>query len=67
MRDEIIKVELSVEDAALFIQFQKRYLFMKMLEEINAFSMKSGSITIHFTNLGEIGAIDVQNHYRLPN
>ncbi len=59
------RIELTNEEALLFVQFQKRYAFMKLLESLNAFDIKSGFITIHFDNLGGIGSVDVQKHYRL--
>lgn len=59
-------VELSPADAALFIAFQKRYAFMQLLESIGAFDIRSGSITIHFDNLGGVGSVDTNRHYRLP-
>lgn len=49
----------------LFVQYQKRYAFMKLLESIGAFDVKNGYITIHFDNIGGIGSVDVQRHYRL--
>lgn len=61
---ELTHVELTPEDAVLFLQFQKRYAFMKLLESIGAFDLKSGSIEVHFTNIGEIGSIDVHRHLR---
>ena len=59
-------VFLTPEDAKLFLQFQQRFAFMKTLEEIGAFNLRSGSITIHFDNLGQIAGIDKKEHYRLP-
>lgn len=58
-------VTLSPQEARLFIEFQKRHAFMEMLESVDAFNIKGGSITIHFNNLGGVGSIDVQRHYRL--
>lgn len=60
-----ITVYLTPEDAQLFLQFQKRYLFMKVLENIGVFDLKSGSIEIHFTNLGEIGSVDLHKHTKI--
>lgn len=63
---ELTKIELTPEDAILFIEFQKRYAFMKLLESLDAFSIKSGFVSVHFDNLGGIASVDVQRHYRLP-
>lgn len=58
-------VELTPEDALLFISFQKRHAFMQLLENIGAFDLKSGSVEIHFTSTGEIGAIDMHSHLKV--
>lgn len=60
------QIFLTPEDAALFLQFQKRYLFMKVLETAGAFDLRSGSVEIHFANTGEILSVDIHKHLRLP-
>lgn len=66
MKEDLTIVYLSPEEAVLFVQFQKRFTFMKLLESLGAFDLKSGSIEIHFANTGEIGSIDIHRHIRLP-
>jgi hypothetical protein len=63
---ELTTIQLTPEEAKLFIQFQKRYLFMQLLESLGVFNVKSGYVTIHFDNLGGIGSVDIQRHYKLP-
>lgn len=63
---ELTNISLTPEEAKLFIEFQKRYAFMHLLESLGAFDIRSGFLTVHFTNTGEIGSIDIQKHYRLP-
>lgn len=62
---QLTVVHLSPEEARLFIEFQKRYKFMQLLESVDAFSIKGGFVTIHFDNMGEAGSIDVQRRYRI--
>lgn len=57
-------VELTNEDALLFVAFQKRYALIKLLESIGAFDIKNGSITLNFGPAGEIGSVDKNIHYR---
>lgn len=57
-------IELTPADALLFIEYQKRYAFMKLLESVGAFSVKNGSITIHFDSMGTIASVDKAEHYR---
>lgn len=61
---ETLPVYLTDEEAFLFIEFQKRYAFIRLLESIGAFRIKSGSVTIHFNNLGEIATIDKHEHFK---
>ena len=58
-------VYLTDDEALLFVQYQKRYAFMKILEDLGAFDLKSGSLTLHFDNLGGIGSVDIQRHIRI--
>lgn len=62
----LTSVQLTPEEALLFIQFQKRFSFMQMLESVGAFDIRSGSVEIHFDNLGGIGSVDIHRHLRLP-
>ena len=59
-------IYLTDIDASLFLEFQKRYAFMQLLESVKAFNIKSGSITIHFDSMGQIASVDKQEHFRLP-
>lgn len=63
--DTTIAVYLSEEEATRFVAFQKRYSFIKLLDDIGAFDIKSGSVTIHFDNIGQIGSIDKYYHLKL--
>lgn len=62
----LIKIELSEGDAKQFVLFQKHFAFIQLMESIKAFDIRSGSITIHFDNLGQIRSIDKNEHYKLP-
>lgn len=62
---ETTKIELTEEEARLFVEFQKRFLFMQMLASLDAFNIKGGRVIIHFDNFGDINSVDVQKHYRL--
>ena len=57
-------IELTNEDALLFAQFQKRYAFIKLLESLGAFDIKSGNIKINFDEIGAIGVVEVNRYYR---
>lgn len=63
---ELITVELTEFDAKLFMQFQKRYVFIKLLESLGVFDVTTGSITIHFGPKGEIGKVEVHKNYVYP-
>lgn len=59
-------IELTAADALLFLQFQKRHSFMQLMEDMGVFSIKSGSVEIHFTSTGEVGSIDIHTHTKIP-
>ena len=54
---------LSPEDAQLFVQFQKRYLFVKLLESLGVFDLKKARVTIDFDKFGQIAGLDINKHY----
>ena len=62
---ELIKIEVSQPDAALFLQFQKYYAFMLLLDKAGAFNLKSASLTLNFNSEGEIGSWETHEHHRL--
>ncbi len=43
---------------------QKRAVFMKMLESIGAFDIKSGTLTVNFDSAGAISSVEVRKLYR---
>lgn len=57
-------IELSPEDAAAFVLFQKRYAFIQLMESLGVFDIRSGSVEIHFDALGKIGSVDKHQHFR---
>lgn len=59
-------IELTVEEALLFVTFQKHHALVAFLESINAFDLKSGSVTIHFDAIGRISTAEKVQHYRVP-
>lgn len=64
MKDEPITiVELTPIEAQSFVIFQKHRALIGLLESINAFKIKNGSVTIHFSRLGEIVSIEKNEHF----
>ncbi len=59
-------VELTELEAQQFIRFQKHRTLIELLESIKAFDIRSGSVTINFSKLGEIVSVEKQEHY-IPN
>lgn len=57
-------IYLTEEEALHFVQFQKHYALIRLLESIDAFAMKNGSITIHFDSLGRIALVDKKEQFR---
>jgi hypothetical protein len=59
----MIVVELNEEDARLFTMFQEHHDFIKLLKNIGVFNIKNGSVTVHFSHVGEIVSVDKQEHF----
>lgn len=57
---------LTPEECLLFVQFQKRFAFMKLMENTGAFDIRNGSLEVHFDSLGGIAKLDIHRSYRLP-
>lgn len=53
-------VEMTDEDARLFLMFRQHQSRFKLLLEGGVFDIKSGQATISFKPTGEIGSIVVQ-------
>lgn len=65
MEKQTVTIELTVKDCALFKLFQEHYEFFRILIDAGLFTIKQGSIDIHFDTHGNIGAIDIHhNTYR---
>lgn len=65
MTPDLTTVYLSPHDATLFVEFQKRYAMVKLLDSLGVFGIRSGSVTLHFTATGEIGSVDKLQHFRI--
>lgn len=65
MIEKNVIISISEEDAKLFVEFQKRYAFMNLLESIGAFKLKSASLLINFDAFGQIASLEKKEHYKL--
>jgi hypothetical protein len=54
-----IKVELTEEQAELFVFLQKNYNNIKKLADSQVFTFTTKKATIHLDNKGEINGVDV--------
>ena len=54
---EIIKIELSLQEAERYKEFQRHYKNMNVLLKSGFFSTKNGSIIAHFNNEGIINSL----------
>lgn len=57
-------VALTKEEALLFMEFQKRYAFIQMLEELDVFDIRNGSVTINFDAMGAISTVTKNQVFR---
>lgn len=57
-------IELTQEEALRFIEFQKRHAFFALLESLDAFSIRNGSLTVNFDGTGAISTVTKNQVYR---
>lgn len=57
-------IQLTAEEAIAFVALQKRYAFIQLLESLDAFGIKNGSVTIHFDAIGAIRSVEKHQHYK---
>lgn len=60
----LTRLDLTEEECKLFLQFQKRYAFMQLLESIGIFDIRNGSVTINFDTIGGITNVEKKQVYR---
>lgn len=58
-----ITVEMSEEDAALFIKFRRFQGMFEMLTESGITDIKNGSMTLHFDSSGTVKNVQVIHNY----
>lgn len=61
---DLITIELTQEDSLLFIEFQKQFSFIKLMQSLGVFDIKNGSVKINFNNTGEIGLVEINKTFR---
>lgn len=57
-------IELSNEDALAFVAFQKRYAFFQLLDSLDVFEIRNGSVTVNFNDMGAISTVTLNKVYR---
>lgn len=59
-------IQLSDEDARAFINFQKHYTMINLMDSLGVFNITNGSVEIHFDTIGQIAKVDIHTHYHRP-
>lgn len=55
-----VNVELTEEDAILFVFFQQNYFNIKRLLEYEVFTQKSKTLTLHIDSFGQINGMEIK-------
>lgn len=63
---ETVVVYLSPEQAELFVQFQKRFAFMQLMESLKVFEVRNGNVTVNFDGIGGISSVEINQVFRTP-
>lgn len=64
MKEELTTVLLTPHEALQFIQFQKHFNLIGLLDSVGAFNIEGGSVTIHFDKAGQIKSVDKHQYYK---
>ncbi len=62
---ELIVVQFTPEQAKEAALLNKHYTFIKLLESVGVFELKSGTVTINFDKFGRVGNIDINKHFNI--
>jgi len=57
-------IQLSDQDAASFVAFQRHYSLIKLFESLGVFELTNGSVQVDFDGNGKIGHVEIHRHYR---
>jgi len=58
-----IAVEMTEEDAALFVRFRKFQHAIELLDENGVVGLKNGSVTLHYDKFGTIRTVQVVRNF----
>ena len=64
MPEILTTIQLTDLEAKTFMKFQKHRALIDLLEKIEAFEVKPGSVTIHFDTFGGITSVEKMQYYR---
>jgi hypothetical protein len=62
---QLTTINLTDADAQQFVRFQKHKALIDLLENVGAFDIKNGSVTLHFGMSGEVKTIDRHEYFHL--
>lgn len=57
-------IQLTEDEAKLFVQFQKHFAMIGLLDSVGTFDLQNASIKINFDSYGKIGSIEKHQFYR---
>jgi len=63
--NELTTINLTNDEAIQFVTFQKHRALIGLLEEIKAFELRNGSVTIHFDTYGRIRLVEKNESMRI--
>ncbi len=63
-KDKLTSVDLTNEEALLFIQFRKRQAFMELIESVGGFDIKNGVLKLNFNSHGGVSSVVIERTFR---
>ena len=61
---KLTTIELTPEAAVLFLEFQRRYAIIEILNKLGVFEIRGGSFTVHFDANGKLGTVEKHEYFK---
>lgn len=63
MTETLNTIKLSYDESKLFLKFREHQDLFELLNSIDAWSVRSGSITIHINAEGKVAGVAKEQHF----
>jgi hypothetical protein len=62
--EQLVLVQFTPDQAKEVALLNKHYAFIKLLDSLGVFDLKKATVVLNFNDLGQIGSVDINKHYK---